>query len=85
MPSPSPNELRVQSLLCVALDATDGHKRVTRTNHFLLVGGSEETHDRMQETAMLFEEALERRGQTLDQTDFDEVLELLREARAAVS
>lgn len=69
--------------MCVALDAQDGEKRITQTNHFLLVGGSEETHERMQETAMLFEEALERRGQTLDQTDFDEVLELLKEARAA--
>ena len=85
MRPPSSENIRVRSLVCVGLDAKDGHKRVTQMEHFLLVGGSAETHERMQETAILFEEYLERRGMTLADTDFEDVLELLYEARAAVS
>lgn len=76
---------RVIGLLGVALDGTDGHRRITRTSEFVLVGGSAETHERMQETAVRFEEALERRGKTLADADVREVIELLQEAREAVS
>ena len=63
-----PNEqdrARVLGLLGVGLDNDDGHRRITRSESFLLVGGSAETHERMQETAIRFEEGLERRGKTL--------------------
>ena len=43
---------RASGLLGVGLDATDGHKRITRGEKFVLVGGSEETHGRMTETVM---------------------------------
>ena len=76
---------RVLGLLGIGLDGTDGHKRITRTDDFLLVGGSHETHERMQETAIRFEEALEQRGGTLAEADVAEVMELLAEARAAVT
>jgi hypothetical protein len=78
-------ERRVLGLLGVALDATDGHQRITRTEAFVLVGGSEETHERMQETAIKFEEALERRGKTLAETDIGEVIDLVREANESGS
>jgi predicted DNA-binding protein len=45
-----------------------------------LVGGSAETHERMQETAIRFSENLEKRGKTLQQASVREVLDLLREA-----
>jgi hypothetical protein len=76
---------RVVGLLGVGLDGTDGHKRVTKTADFLLVGGSAATHERMQETAMRFEEALERRGKTLAETDLAEVIDLICEAREAAA
>ena len=76
---------RVLGLLGVGLDGTDGHRRVTRTDDFVLVGGSAETHERMQETAIRFEEALERRGKTLAEADVAEVIDLLAEAREAVT
>ena len=76
---------RVLALLGVGLDGTDGHRRITRTDDFLLVGGSAETHERMQETAVRFEEALERRGKTLADADVSEVINLLAEAREAVN
>ena len=50
------------SLLGLAFDADDGHKRLTRGKNFTLLGGSQETHEVMQETAIKFEEGLERFG-----------------------
>lgn len=85
MRSTSNEQCRVVGLLAVGVDGSDGHKRITETDSFLLVGGSEQTHERMQETAMLFEEALERRGKTLADTGLTEIIDLLHEAREAVS
>jgi hypothetical protein len=73
-------EPKVGGILGVGLDNTDGHKRVTKTEEMVLVGGSEETHERMQETAIKFSEELEKRGKTLPQTTAREAFELLREA-----
>jgi hypothetical protein len=38
-------------LIGLGLDNQDGHKRITQGEEFLLVGGSEETHERMQDGA----------------------------------
>jgi hypothetical protein len=76
---------RVLGLLGVGLDNDDGHQRVTRSESFLLVGGSAETHERMQETAIRFEEGLEQRGKTLADAEVAEVIDLLHEAREAVT
>lgn len=53
---------RVGGLLGLGLDNTDGHKRVTSGDDFLLVGGSEETHGRMQDLVIRMNEALQRKG-----------------------
>jgi hypothetical protein len=67
-------------LLGVGLDNRDGHTRLTRGENFLLVGGSAETHERMQDTALRFDEGLRRRGKTLQETSAEEALDLLRES-----
>ena len=41
-------------LLGLGLDATDQHKRITRGEGFSLVGGSEETHERMTENIAMY-------------------------------
>jgi hypothetical protein len=83
---PSQDErARVVGILGVAFDGRDALRRITRTDDFLLVGGCEETHERMQETAIRFEESLEKRGKTLAETEVAEVIDLIREARDAVS
>jgi len=79
------DRVRVRALVGIGLDGNDGHQRVTRSDEFLIVGGSEETHERMQETAIRFAEALERRGTSLADADVAEVIELLCEARQAKS
>ena len=74
------SDAQVVGFLGVGLD-DDGHRRVTQSDHFVLVGGSAETHERMQETAIKFGEALDRRGQRLQDISPDEAADLLREAR----
>lgn len=73
-------EPRVAGVLGVGLDGTDGHTRVTRTEEMVLVGGSAETHERMQETAIKFAENLEKRGKALGEASVREVFDLLRDA-----
>jgi hypothetical protein len=72
---------RLVGFLGVGLDNADEDYRLTRSEHFLLVGGSEETHERMQETAIKFAEALRRQGRTLGDTPIKEAIEMLRQAR----
>jgi hypothetical protein len=71
---------RVVGFLGVGLDNQDGEQRLTRSEHFLLVGGSAETHERMQDTAVRFGEALKQRGKTLQETSAEEAVDLLRRA-----
>jgi hypothetical protein len=70
----------ITAILGVGLDGEDGHKRVTRTEEMVLVGGSSETHERMQETAIRFAEALEDSGRRLQDTPPRDALAMLREA-----
>lgn len=65
------------ALLGLGLDNTDGHKRITKSEKFAVVGGSEETHGRMTETLVKTFEDLKRRGRELEQTSPKEVADLL--------
>jgi hypothetical protein len=60
-----PNAAPKALFLGVGLDGTDGHRRITRARDALLVGGSKETHERMQETTVRLNEELDRRGMRL--------------------
>lgn len=64
-------------LLGVGLDNEDGHKRLTRAETFSIVGGSEETHDRMTETLMKTVEDLKVKGQSLESTESKELAEII--------
>ena len=71
---------RVAGIVGIGVDNDDEHQRVTRSDNFLLIGGSSETHERMQDTAIHFDESLKRRGKTLQEASTEEALDLLREA-----
>ena len=58
-------------LVGVGLDS-DGHKRMTTGPNFVLVGGSEETHDVMTEKAIKINEKLNQRGKRLEDVSHDE-------------
>ena len=51
-----------------------------RTENFTLVGGSEETHEHMQEVSIRFNESLEQRGKPLAEASVPEVVDLMRKA-----
>lgn len=64
-------------LLGVGLDASDGHRRVTRAEEFSVVGGSEETHEKMTETLIKTFEDLRGKGKALVDVEKEELAELL--------
>lgn len=71
--------VEVIGFLGVGLDNKDGHQRLTQTENFVIVGGSDETHEHMQEKALKFNEVLERRGKRLPETSLEEVIEIYYE------
>ncbi len=70
-----------RALLGLGLDAEDGQTRITRGENFLLCGGSAETHEVMQETAVKINEHLERRGQRLEDVSVHELRDICEEIR----
>jgi hypothetical protein len=64
------------ALLGVGLDAEDGQTRLTRGKNFVLYGGSEETHARMQETATKINEHLDRHGRRLEDVTIPELRDI---------
>lgn len=64
-------------MLGVGLDNKDGHKRITQAEKFSIVGGSEETHDRMTETLMKTFEDLKTQGKELEDTEKQELAEII--------
>ena len=68
------------ALLGVAFDAEDGHKRLTRGTNFVLYGGSKDTHEVMQETAIKINEQLDRRGKRLEDISLREFRDIFHEA-----
>jgi hypothetical protein len=67
-------------MMGVGLDNKDGHKRVTKGDNFYLVGGSEETHERMVETSVKVNEKLAKKGKHLSEVSKEEFTDIVREA-----
>lgn len=65
-------------LLGLGLDNKDGHKRITQAEDFYLVGGSQETHEKMTETAIKTFEDLRQRGKTLATVEKQELADILQ-------
>jgi len=70
----------ITGIVGLGLDQNDESKRVTKSDHFLLLGGSQETHERMQDIAIRFEERLKDRGKRLQDTSVPEAIDLLRDS-----
>ncbi|MGF1451093.1 MAG: hypothetical protein ACFB21_03345 [Opitutales bacterium] len=67
-----------RAILGLGLDNDDGHKRITQAERFAVVGGSEETHERMTETLMKTMEDLRRGGRSLDDVEAPALADLIR-------
>lgn len=77
--TPSDQPAKSAALLGLAFDAEDGHTRLTRGKRFLLVGGSQETHALLQETALKINERLDRLGRRLEDVPLRELRDICRE------
>ena len=65
-------------LIGVALEG-DGEKRITQADNFSIVGGTEEVHEAMSETAIKTMETLKRKGKALETVSPKELGDILRE------
>ena len=75
---------KAAALLGVGLDAEDGHTRLTRGKNFVLVGGSQETHAVMQETAIKINERLDQSGRRLEDVPVPELRDICREVADSI-
>ena len=67
------------ALLGLAFDNDDGHTRLTRGKNFLLLGGSQDSHAVMQETAIKINERLDKQGKRLEDVSVAEIRDICRE------
>lgn len=70
-----PKRRRKAVMVGVGLDS-DGHKRLTTGPNFLLVGGSEDTHEVMTEKVIKINEKLAAKGKQLEEVsgaEFDDL------------
>ena len=63
-------------LLGLGMDCGDVHTRITKVKNFRLYGGSRQTHEKMQEKAVKFNEHLRKRGKTLEEISNEEFYEI---------
>ena len=68
-------------LMGVGLDNKDGHARITKGDNFVMVGGSEETHERMTETAIKVNEKLSAKGKALEEVSPKELIDIIQDVR----
>lgn len=81
----SNEERKAAALLGLAFDNDDGHTRLTRGKNFILVGGSQDTHSVMQETAVKINECLDKRGKRLEGVSIKELRDICRDVKESVS
>lgn len=80
LPENNNNDKGKAQILGLGLDNKDGHTRITKGDNFYLVGGSEETHEKMTETAVKVNEKLDSKGKALEEISKEEFTDILREA-----
>ena len=69
---------RKAAIFGVGLDS-DGHKRITKGDNFMLVGGTQETHEQMTEKAIKINEKLKARGKQLEEVSHAEFNDIAQE------
>ena len=80
-PQSRPKKAKDAALLGVGLDNQDEEEtRLTKGENYLLVGGSKQTHELMQETAVRVNEQLEKKGKRLEDLEPNEFRDVMAEA-----
>jgi hypothetical protein len=72
--------LKRGTILCgLAFDNEDGHKRITTSEDFYVIGGSEKTHERLVEKVMEFREMIQKYGKKLENLSEAEYFDIVKE------
>ena len=66
-------------LLGVGMDCDDGEVRITNAENFVLVGGSHDTHQCMQDRCIKFNEILGSRGKRVEDLERQELIDVAAE------
>jgi hypothetical protein len=74
--APRRRRVVVEGLLGIGLDGKDGHTRITKGQDFFLVGGSEETHEKMQSFTIRLTERLAKKGKRIRDAGVKELKDL---------
>jgi hypothetical protein len=72
------------AILGLAFDNQDGETRLTRGKNFVLLGGSQDTHAVMQETAIKVNERLDQTGRRLEDVPVKELRKIFREVSESI-
>ena len=80
-PTRKKRQPKISGILGVGLDNEDGHKRITTGEKFVLVGGSDVTHEKMTETMVKTFEELKRRDKHLEKVDPSELAEIIEKSQ----
>lgn len=67
------------TILGVGMDCDDGEVRVTNAENFVLVGGSHDTHECMQDRCIKFNEILDSRGKRVEDLERQELIDVAAE------
>jgi hypothetical protein len=73
------NRKQNSKLIGIGLENPDGHKRITQSERFSVIGGSEEIHQTLTETAIKTFETLDKKGKTLDTVEKDELNDIIKD------
>ncbi len=79
-----PKRKKKALLLGVGLDGDDQKLRITRGENYRLIGGSQDTHEQMQEKCVKFNEKLKDRKKQLEDLHPEEFVELASECKMNV-
>jgi hypothetical protein len=72
------------ALLGLAFDNDDGQTRLTRGDNFVLLGGSQDTHAVMQETAIKVNEKLDQSGKRLEDVSVEQLRDIIVEIHDSI-
>ena len=78
------DERKSAALIGLAFDNEDGHTRLTRGKNFVLLGGSQQTHAVMQETAVKINEQLDKKSKRLEDVSVRELRTICRDVTDSI-
>jgi len=77
--------LGIKGLIGLGFDGYDGRTRISRGPNFVIYGGSRETHQKMQQTALKFNKLVDERGKSIEQINRRELQEIVEEVKDDIS